>query len=115
MSEVAEQQSLLPPYVPGNTYGNLGYRGAMCDRAIRADNAPMLKECIKREFIDERCEMLDGKTILQFCAQEVKHPIVTDDGKPGSVMKPRAAKCAAMLRKLGWTVPAAKADAWGIR
>jgi hypothetical protein len=116
MSEVAEAPpSLLPPYNPTQTYGNMGYRGAMCDRAIRADNAPMLKECVKHDFIDQNSEMFDGKMILQFCLQEVPKAALAPDGKPVTTMKPRAPQCADMLRSLGWSVPAAKAEAFGIR
>lgn len=110
-----EQQSLLPPKDPKRSYGLGGYNGEACDRAIRADNAPMLKECIDRGFIDNTSEMLDGKTILQFCLQEIPKTEMAPDGKPIMVMKPRASRCASMLLELGWSVPAAKAEAFGIR
>lgn len=109
------QQSLLPPKDPNRSYGLGGYSGEACDRAIRADNAPMLKECIQRDFIDAGSEMLDGKTILQFCLQEIPKPEMAPDGKPIMVMKPRAPRCAELLSSLGWTVPARKAEAFGIR
>lgn len=47
--------SLLPPE-ESRAYGWFGYQGAMCDRAIQADNGPMLQECIDRVFIDTAAE-----------------------------------------------------------
>ena len=59
--------SLLPPFDPTITYGFFGYKGAMCDRAIRADNADMLKECIEQGWIDAKTEVLGFGTALDFC------------------------------------------------
>lgn len=109
-----EQQSLLPPKDANRSYP-IAYKGTCCDTAIRADNAAMLRECVERDFIDASSEMLDGKTVLQFCMQEVPTPVMAPDGRPISIMKPRAPRCAEMLRKLGWSVPASKAEAFGIR
>jgi hypothetical protein len=44
-----------------------GYRGEMCDRAIKADNAAMLKECLERDFFVPDDEMLSFKTVRQWC------------------------------------------------
>ena len=60
-------QSLFPPKDPTKGYGWFGYEGAMCDRAIRADNPDMLAEAVARGWINADSEMLDGKTILQYC------------------------------------------------
>ena len=73
------KESLLPPET-NQGYGFFGYKGAMCDRAIRSDNAPMLAECLEREFFDPDDEMLSLKTVRQFC-------------------KEAAPKCYAMLEK----------------
>ena len=58
--------SLLPPQGSGQ-YGWFGYQGAMCDRALRSDNGPMLQECIDRGFIDADCEVLGFGNVLKFC------------------------------------------------
>ena len=73
--------SLLPEQIPNQQYGFFGYKGAMCDRAIRLDNAPMLRECVDRGFIDLASEMLGGGTVLDHCRKV-------------------APKCAAMLEEL---------------
>lgn len=80
MSEVIE--SLFPPKVENKSYGWFGYEGAMCDRAIGADNADMVEEAVRRGWLNPKSEMLDGKTILQECDK-------------------RAPRCAARLRQLG--------------
>ncbi len=51
-------------------WGIFGYRGAMCDRAIRSDNAPMLAECLEREFFGPDDEMLTFKTVRQYCKEK---------------------------------------------
>jgi hypothetical protein len=63
---VVPKPSLLPPN-EGQKYGFFGYSGAMCDRAIRADNAPMLEECVERGFVDADSRMLGGGTVLEYC------------------------------------------------
>lgn len=63
-----EKTSLLPED-DGRNWGIFGYRGAMCDRAIKADNAPMLAECLERDFFNPDDEMLTFKTVRQFCKQ----------------------------------------------
>lgn len=65
---MSEKKSLLPPD-DGRGWGFFGYRGAMCDRAIKADNAPMLAECLERDFFDPDAEMLNFKTVRQFCKE----------------------------------------------
>lgn len=60
-------KSLFPPKDPNKSYGWFGYEGAMCDRAIRADNPEMLTEAVKHGWINANSEMLDGKSILQHC------------------------------------------------
>ena len=59
--------SLLPAKAHNQQYGFFGYEGAMCDRAIRADNRPMLKECIDAGFIDANTEVIGFKNALDFC------------------------------------------------
>ncbi len=58
--------SLIPPR-QNISYGFFGYEGAMCDSAIRSDNAPMLKECIERGWIDSDTCVLGFRNALQFC------------------------------------------------
>jgi hypothetical protein len=62
-----EVVSLLPPEDSQKQWGMFGYRGAMCDRAIRSDNAAMLAECLERDFFDPDDEMLSFMTVRQFC------------------------------------------------
>lgn len=72
-----EKKSLLPEEIkrdplsggPYFGYGFFGYRGAMCDRAIRADNADMLAECLERDFFDPDSELVTFKTVRQFCKE----------------------------------------------
>jgi hypothetical protein len=109
-----EQQTLLPARDQNRSYP-IAYAGTCCDTAIRADNAPMLKECVERDFIDQHSELLDGKTVLQFCIQDTPRPKQLDDGTVIRVWSPRAPQCAAMLMGLGWTIPTEKGDAFGIR
>ena len=66
---LGQPPSLLPERGDSNVYGVFGYVGAMCDRAIRADNAPMLAECLEREFFAPDDEMLTFKTVRQFCKE----------------------------------------------
>lgn len=61
--------SLLPDPSSNNSWGMFGYRGAMCDRAIRSDNAPMLQECLERDFFDPDEEMLNFKTVRNYCKE----------------------------------------------
>jgi hypothetical protein len=61
--------SLLPDPGQSNNWGMFGYRGAMCDRAIKADNAPMLKECLDRGFFDPDDQMLSFKTVRAYCKE----------------------------------------------
>jgi hypothetical protein len=58
--------SLLPEQIEGQVYGFFGYKGNMCDRAIKGDNAPMLRECVERGFVDADSEMLNGLTVLAY-------------------------------------------------
>ena len=85
MEETIVQRSLLPQPNPNGYGGFFGYPGLCVEKAIYNDNAPMLRECIERDFIDEHSEMLDGKTILQHCAAEIERASVdtaTGGGKP---------------------------------
>lgn len=65
--ETIEQATLLPPYKETQNYGFFGYRGTMCDLAIGSDNAPMLMECIDREFIDENSVTLMNVKVIDHC------------------------------------------------
>lgn len=58
--------SLLPPKT-NEQYGFFGYEGAMCDRAIRARNLPMLRECMDRGFMDADTEVIGFKNVVDFC------------------------------------------------
>lgn len=62
----------LPPENPSGVYGFFGYSGAMCQAALSRDNAPMLKACIDRGFIDKNCEMLDGRNVVTWCRDKGK-------------------------------------------
>ena len=73
--------SLLPTQDENENYGFFGYRGAMCDRAIRTDNPKMLAECIEKGFVDATSEVLGAGTVLDYCRKI-------------------APKCAAMLETL---------------
>jgi len=76
--------SVLPAYDPNQSYGFFGYRGVMCDNAIRSDNVAMLAECVERDFIDRDSRTMANETMVEHCE------------KKGAV------KCAAMLRERGW-------------
>lgn len=73
--------SILPEKMNSQQYGWFGYPGAMCDRAIRADNAEMLKECVDRGYINDNSEMFCGCSVLDYCRKV-------------------APKCASMLESL---------------
>jgi len=60
---------MLPDPLSRSSWGTFGYVGAICDIAIRADNAPMLEECLDRGFFDPDAEMLSCKTVRQFCKE----------------------------------------------
>ena len=57
---------MIPPKT-NEHYGFFGYEGAMCDRALRSDNAEMLKECIERGWIDADTEVLGAGSVIEFC------------------------------------------------
>jgi len=67
--ETLAPPSLLPPQSPNANYGFFGYKARMCDLAIERDNAPMLAECLERDFFDPDAEMLSFKTIRQYCRE----------------------------------------------
>jgi hypothetical protein len=79
-----DKPSVLEPYSPSGNYGFFGYRGAMCDRAIRADNVQALVECVEREFIDSDSTDMLGNSMVKHCERH------------------GAVKCATMLRERGW-------------
>ena len=61
-----EQQSLFKPKEP-RMYGMLGYESEQVQTAIRLDRVDMMRECVKRDWVDANCEMLYGGTLLAHC------------------------------------------------
>jgi hypothetical protein len=72
---MTEKQSLLPEEIKTDkhgrpfNYGFFGYRGWVCDQAIRTDNPAMLAECIERDYVGADDEILTFKTVRQFCKE----------------------------------------------
>jgi hypothetical protein len=65
----SQMSYVLPDPASRSGWGFFGYWGAMCDQAIRADNAPMLEELLNRGVFKPDDEMLSFKTVRQFCKE----------------------------------------------
>lgn len=69
----------------GADYTEVGYRSAMLEMAILKDSLPMIKDAIKRGWINAECKCFDGSFVVDYCERQRG-----------------ATKVGTYLRSLGW-------------
>ena len=75
---------MLPDKESQRMWGEFGYEGTMCDRAIRSDNLEDFQECVRRGYMDKDSDVMGAQSIVDLCR------------------KKKAVKCLAWARKEGW-------------